>query len=130
MTSRALSAVDDVVTVERPGRRSLKKRRHCARPWACEATVAMSAIFASGCMTRQWRMSMTCSPRMVAELLNEKLSSVAVTEPSREFSFATTPNSHLPRSTQSNTSSNEAHSTRFGSSMPSRAANARAASSV
>ena len=62
--------------------------------------------------------------------LKEKLSSVAVTDPSSEFSFATTPNSHLPRSTQSNTSSNEAHSNRFGSSMPRRAANARAASSV
>ena len=75
-------------------------------------------------------MSSTCSPRMEAWLLNAKLSSVAVTDPSSEFSFATTPNSHLPRSTQSNTSSNEAHSNRFGSSMPRRAANARAASSV
>ncbi len=63
-------------------------------------------------------------------LLNAKLSSVAVTDPSSEFSFATTPNSHLPRSTASNTSSNDAHSRSAGSSMPRRAANARAASSV
>ena len=56
--------------------------------------------------------------------------SVAVTDPSSEFSFATTPNSHLPRSTASNTSSNDAHSRSAGSSMPSRAAKARAASWV
>ena len=75
-------------------------------------------------------MSSTCSPRMEAWLLNAKLSSVAVTDPSSEFSFATTPNSHLPRSTASNTSSNDAHSRSAGSSMPRRAAKARAASWV
>ena len=127
---RALSAVDDVVTVSRPGSRSARKRRHCASPCACEATQVTSSSFASGCSTRQWWMSSTCSPRMEAWLLNAKLSSVAVTDPSSEFSFATTPNSHLPRSTASNTSSNDVHSKRRGSSLPSRAAKARAASWV
>ena len=74
-------------------------------------------------------MSSTSSPRMVAELLNAKLSSVAVTGPSSEFSVGTTPKAHLPRSTQSNTSSNDVHSKRRGSSLPRRFANVRAASS-
>ena len=69
---RALSAVDEVVTVARPGRFSKRKRRHCASPWACEATVVTSSRRASGCVTRQWWMSTTSSPKMTAELLKAK----------------------------------------------------------
>lgn len=57
-----------------------------------------------------------------------KLSSVAVTGPSSEFSLPTTPKRTVPSSTQSKTSSKEAHSTRSGSSMPRRAAKRKAAS--
>ena len=50
---RALSAVEDTVRVERPGRRSFRKRLHCASPWGCDATRVTSLRVASGWTTRQ-----------------------------------------------------------------------------
>ena len=88
---RALSAVEEVTMVARPGRRSFRKRRHWAMPWPWEATQATWSRVASGCSTRQWWMSTTCSARITALLRKAKLSRVAVTGPSRAFSLATTP---------------------------------------
>ena len=93
-----------------------------------EAILRMSDRAASGCIARQWRTSITSSARITESVRKAKLSSVAVTGPSSEFSLPTTPKRTVPSSTQSKTSSKEAHSTRSGSSMPRRAAKRKAAS--
>ena len=99
-TSRTASAVELVVITRAPGSRVRMKRVHCAFAWGWETTTSISSSSSSSRAIRHWRIAWTVSPTIATSSVSiASASSVALTEPSIEFSIGTTARSTVPSRT-------------------------------
>jgi hypothetical protein len=72
-------------------------RAHCALAWGCETTTSISDSSSAVRAIRQWRTGWTTSPTIATSSVSiASASSVALTDPSSEFSIGTKARSTAP----------------------------------
>src|SRR3954454_13607306 len=120
-------AVEPTVPRSAPGSWSWRKRAHCGSAWGCEMTRVTSSRAMSPRAMRQWWIGSTTSRAIRTSAASPaRVSSVAFTEPSREFSIGTTARSTSRLCTAITVS----YTVGYGSSSTGPGAEARRASSV
>ncbi len=85
--------------METPGKRRSRKRRHWPSACGCEMTCVIAGASLPGRPQRKWRTGRITSPRMRSGVSWMRISSVALTAPSSEFSKGRTPSVATPVST-------------------------------
>ena len=97
---RTASAVLLAATTSTPARRSRRKRAHCALAWGCDTTRSISSRASLVRAINVCWIGCTTSPTIsTSSVSNTSASSVALTEPSSEFSIGTRERSLRPATT-------------------------------